>query len=210
MRKYNRIDQWLEAAGNLLYASTGKHVPVRPMPGGELPDSLSEKQKQLSGQLMRINHAGELAAQGLYHGQMIFARDEETLQRFRESAEEEKEHLAWCEQRLDELATRPSRLSFFWHFGSLVIGMAVSLSSDRANFGFVRETEMQVVEHLESHLRQIPKNDVVTRKVLQQMRDDEKQHAGMAERAGALELSPLTKVLMKAAAKAMTVTARYL
>ncbi len=209
MRKYSRTDLWLEAVGNLLYVNAGKHDSERPMPGSGLPDTLSEKQKKFSGQLMRINHAGELAAQGLYYGQMVFARGEETLNQLRESAEEEKEHLAWCEQRLAELVTRPSRLSFFWHSGSLLIGMLVSFSSDRTNFGFVRETEIQVAEHLESHLGQIPRNDVVTREILRQMCDDEKKHAGMAERAGALEVPLLIRTLMKAAAKVMTVTARH-
>jgi len=53
---------------------------VRPVPGGSdrAPDPLPDAERRASAALMRVNHAGELVAQALYHGQAFVARSAAT------------------------------------------------------------------------------------------------------------------------------------
>jgi ubiquinone biosynthesis monooxygenase Coq7 len=159
---------------------------------------------------MRINHAGEIAAQGLYHGQALAARDPAVRQMLLEAGREETDHLAWCEARLAELGDRASRLDPLWYVGSFAIGLAAGLVSDRASLGFVSETEAQVEKHLEGHLERLPARDARSRAILAQMRDDEVQHGQQARDAGGAALPEPVKQLMKLTGRVMTSTARVL
>jgi ubiquinone biosynthesis monooxygenase Coq7 len=159
---------------------------------------------------MRVNHAGEVAAQGLYHGQALVARDPATRNLLEQSAREEADHLAWCETRLTELGSRPSLLQPLWYVGSFAIGVAAGLSSDPVSLGFVAETERQVERHLDSHLEQLPVDDQRSRDILAAMREDEQAHGEHAIASGAATLPAPIRRLMRAAAKVMTTTARWI
>lgn len=159
---------------------------------------------------MRVNHAGEIAAQGLYHGQALVARNPETRALLEGAAREETDHLAWCEQRLSELQDHPSRLDPLWYAGSFAIGAAAGLLGDRQSLGFVAETERQVERHLDGHLEQLPKSDARSRAILEQMRADEIAHGSLAQQAGGAELPRPVREIMRATAQFMTTTARWI
>jgi ubiquinone biosynthesis monooxygenase Coq7 len=175
------------------------------------PDSgLTEAEKRHAAGLMRVNHAGEIAAQGLYRGQAALSRSMVTRNFMQRAAGEEGDHLAWCEDRLRELDARPSLLNPIWYIGSFAMGAAAAALGDRLSLGFVTETERQVEGHLESHLDRLPANDQRSRQIVQQMKADEAAHAQAARAAGAVELpAPLT-TLMRYAARVMTGTAYWL
>jgi ubiquinone biosynthesis monooxygenase Coq7 len=177
----------------------------RPLPGGELPDcDLSAEERQHVNGLMRVNHCGEVCAQALYQGQALTSRDAEVRDSLRLAADEETEHLAWTEQRLTELDGRTSLLNPLWYLGSLTLGVAAGVLGDKWNLGFLAETERQVEAHLDSHLRELPANDVRSRAIVDQMRRDEIEHAKMAVGHGAAELPPPVRFAMRAMAKVMT------
>ncbi|MGI9222062.1 MAG: 2-polyprenyl-3-methyl-6-methoxy-1,4-benzoquinone monooxygenase [Woeseiaceae bacterium] len=157
--------------------------------------------------LMRVNHAGEIAAQGLYQGHAAVAREEHVSEQMRQSAEEEFDHLAWCEQRLTELDSKPSKLNPLWYAGSFAIGAASGLLGDKWSLGFIEETEKQVCEHLTSHLQRLPEDDARSRAIVTQMRDEEQEHGEKAAAAGAAELPRPVKDLMRLTSKVMTTTA---
>jgi ubiquinone biosynthesis monooxygenase Coq7 len=157
---------------------------------------------------MRVNHAGEIAAQGLYQGHAAVARDAGIEAQMNEAANEEYDHLAWCEQRLTELGESPSRLSPLWYGGAFAIGAASGLLGDKWSLGFIAETERQVVLHLEGHLAGLPENDARSRTIVGQMRDEEDGHGKAAIEAGAAELPDAVKRMMKLTARVMT-TAAY-
>jgi len=169
--------------------------------------TLDEHQQKHVAGLMRVNHAGEVAAQGLYEGQSLTARLPEVRDKMERAAYEENDHLAWCEQRVEELGQHKSRLSPVWYFGSLAIGAVAGLAGDRWSLGFVAETERQVVRHLDEHLQQLPSQDQRSRAILEQMRADEQQHATTALEAGGAELPDPVKKLMGLMSKVMTKTA---
>ncbi len=170
-------------------------------------DELDERQRAHAAGLMRVNHAGEVAAQGLYQGHAAVARDRSIEEQMQKAADEEFDHLAWCEQRLDELGEKPSRLSPVWFGGAFAIGALSGIFGDKWSLGFIAETERQVCEHLDGHLDKLPENDARSRKIVATMRDEEAAHGENAIAAGAAELPMVVKTLMQATAKLMTTTA---
>jgi 3-demethoxyubiquinol 3-hydroxylase len=202
-------DRLIGAADRALRALFTPAPASRPVPGPP-PAALEEPQRREVAALMRINHAGEIAAQGLYHGQALAARDPQVRRMLLDAGQEETDHLAWCEARLAELGDRTSRLDPLWYAGSFAIGLLAGVVSDRASLGFVSETERQVENHLDGHLDRLPAADARSRAILTQMRDDEVQHGQQARDAGGIELPWPVKSLMKLTGRVMTTTARIL
>ena len=171
---------------------------------------LSAEEKQEAARLMRVNHCGEICAQALYQGQALFSRDAGVRESLQESAEEEVDHLAWTAQRIEELGGRQSFLNPLWYGGSLAIGAAAALVSDKVSLGFVAETERQVSAHLLSHLDKLPPQDEKSRAIVAQMDEDERQHATKAVEMGGVELPPPLKGAMHLLGRVMTRTSYWL
>ena len=169
-------------------------------------EGLSNEERQESANLMRVNHAGEVAAQGLYHGQALFAAHDGTRRLLDQAAREEADHLAWCAERLQALGSRPSVLSPLWYAGSFAIGAAAALGGDKLSLGFVSETERQVEGHIDSHLKRMPRSDRDSRAILEAMRADEVAHGAAARAAGGADLPAPLQTLMRATARIMTET----
>jgi len=183
------------------------NVPNRPYPAERVQEpeaELDETERREAAALMRVNHAGEIAAQALYHGQALTARNEAVRAQFMAAAREETDHLAWCERRVRELGSRTSLLAPLWYAGSFAIGAFAGLAGDRRSLGFVEETEAQVVEHLDSHLRRLPERDERSRTILAQMQADEARHGAEARDAGATLPPSAIRVLMRRTARFMT------
>jgi len=169
--------------------------------------TLSETERAHAAGLMRVNHVGEVCAQALYQSQKLLARDSHIQEMLNHSAQEEMDHLAWCEARVKELGSHTSYLNPFWYAGSFVIGLMAGLAGDKWSLGFVAETEKQVENHLQSHLETLPENDQQSRAIVQQMRLDEIEHGKDAIDAGGVVLPPVIQKLMEASSKLMTSTA---
>jgi ubiquinone biosynthesis monooxygenase Coq7 len=167
-------------------------------------DELSAAEKAESMRLMRVNHAGEVAAQALYQGQALGARRDTVRARMEQAAEEENDHLDWCEQRITELGGRTSYLNPVWYLGSFAIGAAAGMAGDKWSLGFVAETEKQVVRHLDGHLQRLAAGDAKSRAIIEQMKIDEAQHGAAARRAGGAELPQPVRQLMGFASRVMT------
>ena len=199
------IDRLIVTFDNGLRTLFGPAVTTRPVPGAELPESeMAEAQRQHAAALMRVNHTGEVCAQALYQGQALTARSSRAQAALERAAQEETEHLAWTQRRIDDLGGRKSLLNPLWYAGSFAIGAAAGLLGDRWNLGFLAETERQVVEHLDSHLQRLPAEDRRSRAIVEEMRLDESRHATTAPVHGAAELPLPARMLMRAASKVMT------
>jgi 3-demethoxyubiquinol 3-hydroxylase len=181
-----------------------RHLSLPPDP----PLSAPEK-RHIAG-LIRVDHAGEVAAQGLYRGQALLSRSASTRELLERAAREEGDHLAWCEGRLAELGDRPSYLTPLWYLGSLAIGAMAGALGDELSLGFVSETERQVEGHLATHLKRLPVADVRSRQILEQMRSDELAHGQAARTQGGSELPPPLPWLMRSVARVMTGTAYWI
>jgi ubiquinone biosynthesis monooxygenase Coq7 len=203
----DRLITELDRALRTLAAPARSH---RPVPGAELPEPvLDEAQRRQVGALMRINHVGEICAQALYQGQALTSRDPSVRGALRHAAIEETEHLCWTEGRIAELGGRTSLLNPLWYGGALLMGVSAGLIGDKWNLGFLAETEKQVEAHLQSHIDRLPPADQKSWRILDQMRQDEQEHARTAERLGAAELPAFVRIAMRSASRVMTGLAYY-
>jgi ubiquinone biosynthesis monooxygenase Coq7 len=184
---------------------------ARAVPGKDIKEGeLSESEIRLSAALMRVNHSGEICAQSLYEGQALTARNASVQRALQKAAIEETEHLAWTEQRIEELGGRKSLLNPLWYSGSLILGALAGLLGDKWNLGFLAETENQVERHLEQHQQRMPRQDYKSHAILEQMKSDEAAHATTAITHGAAELPQPLRLVMRLASKVMTTTAFWL
>ncbi len=171
---------------------------------------LTDAQRKEAAALMRVNHVGEVCAQALYDAQAIGTRDPHLRHVFRKAADEEIDHLAWTQQRIEELGGRTSLLNPVWHAGAFTIGLAAAAFGDRVSLGFMSETERQVEAHLQSHLDRLPDGDQASRSVVAAMKDDEARHADNADTLGGIALPWFARTAMRLAARVMTRTAHHI
>lgn len=177
----------------------------RPHPAESIDEgNLTAVERDRSMRLMRVNHAGEVAAQALYHGQALTAKLDDVRDAMEHAAQEENDHLAWCAQRIDELGGQPSRLQPLWYAGSFAIGATAGLLGDKWSLGFVAETERQVVNHLKSHEKQLPRKDQRSRAIIGKMKSDEEEHGQAALDAGGVKFPAPVQQGMTAMSKVMT------
>jgi len=189
-----------------------KAASRRPYPDAGLPDAdLNEAEKRHAAGLMRVNHSGEVCAQALYAGQALTARNPEAQRALLEAADEETEHLAWCEKRLDELGSHKSFLNPLWYAGSFALGALAGALGDKWSLGFLAETERQVEGHLDSHLigqsGSLPEQDAKSRAIVEQMKSDEAKHADTAIAHGGAPLPAPVRGAMQLTSKLLTLAA---
>ncbi len=209
MRVFSPFDTFInEVDQSLRTIFTSAPTTERPYPAEDITEltPLTDEERKISARLMRINHAGEIAAQGLYRGQALTAKREDIRQQMERSAMEENDHLNWCETRIKALNSHKSYLNPVWYWGSFSIGALAGVVGDKWSLGFVKETEDQVVRHLDSHLSQLPANDLPDMIILKKMKEDEQHHADIAVKAGGEKLPwPIRKITMPLTSKVMTV-----
>lgn len=211
-RNYTPADKLLmqvNSALRTLLPFSGTPYRVSPANPYIEPDLSEQESKHVAG-LMRINHTGEVCAQALYQGQALTAKLPEVREAMEKAAEEEIDHLAWCEERVRELGGRPSVLNPLFYGLSFGMGATAGLISDRLSLGFVAAVEDQVCKHLDEHLGQLPIADEKSRAILEQMRVDEEKHSTTAIAAGGFKFPKPVKLGMTLLSKAMTKTTYYI
>lgn len=212
-RRLNPFDQLLASADRALRTLVAEPQATRPYPARRpAADStpLSDRDRREAAALMRVNHVGEVCAQALYDAQALATRSPELRAVFEHAAQEEADHLAWTQQRISELGGRTSIVNPVWYLGAFAIGLAAAKLGDRTSLGFMAETERQVELHLQGHLDRLPESDLVSRAIVEQMKNEEGQHAEAAVLGGATTLPMPARWAMRLAARVMTKTAHYL
>ena len=201
------LDRLFIAADNALRTVSGAVAPARATPGSRDDSPGAPVERRHVAGLMRVDHAGEICAQALYAGQSLVARDERVREALEHAGAEERDHLAWCAERLRELDSHPSLLSPLWYAGSFALGVVSGAAGDRWSMGFLVETERQVEKHLDGHLDSLPPGDARSRAILERMREDEIGHAATGRSLGGEELPLPIRGAMRLFAKVMTTTA---
>ncbi len=203
-RRFDSVDQVLGGIDRIIKNLTVPPRASRKVPGSAAAEALPPPERAESIRLMRVNHSGEVAAQALYQGQALTARDAEVKSSMQRAAAEEMDHLAWCEQRLSELRGRASLLNPLWYFGSLGLGAFAGALGDRASLSFIAETEKQVESHLRDHLDRLSAKDLRSRAILEQMTHDEMQHGAKAASMGGTSVPKSVALAMRALSRLMT------
>ncbi|BCL76159.1 2-nonaprenyl-3-methyl-6-methoxy-1,4-benzoquinol hydroxylase [Jeongeupia sp. HS-3] len=200
-----KLDTLVAEFDTVLRTLAAPATSARAHPDAHIDDTdFDEAEKRHAAGLMRVNHSGEICAQALYQGQALTARDPANREALRHAAQEEVEHLAWTERRIEELGSHKSVLNPLLYAGSLAIGVTAGVIGDKWNLGFLAETERQVGAHLQSHLQTLPVQDAKSRAIVEQMYRDEMGHADIAVELGAAELPLPLKALMGVTSKLMT------
>jgi 3-demethoxyubiquinol 3-hydroxylase len=203
-RRLGSFDQVLGEIDRIIKSLTVPPRAFRSVPGSAVAEALPDADRVESVRLMRVNHSGEVAAQALYQGQALTARDAQVKSSMRQAAAEEMDHLAWCEQRLGELQGRASVLNPLWYFGSLALGCFAGALGDRASLSFIAETEKQVESHLRDHLDRLSAKDLRSRAIVEQMTHDEMQHGANAASMGGKPVPKSVASAMRAMSRLMT------
>ena len=205
-RQLTVVDRLLVEADSMLRTLSRRGATAaRPSPAeGHSDAPMTEPQRKHAAGLMRVNHTGEVCAQALYQGQALTARSAGTREEMEQAAQEEIDHLVWCEERLEQLGSRPSALNPLWYGVSLALGATAGAISDRVSLGFVHATEERVASHLRAHLKSLPGDDRKSRLILQQMLEDEERHGENALKAGGQEFPRPVKDTMTQLSKVMT------
>lgn len=208
---HHPLDRLIVGADRALRVLAGVAAASRPSPAAQVPEVGMERAEQRhSAGLMRVNHVGEVCAQGLYQAQARFAKTALMRAQFVQAGKEEEDHLAWTAERLSELGSRPSLLNPLWYAGAYALGSVAARLGDARSLGFVVETERQVEAHLADHLQQLPAQDGRSRAIVEQMRLDEMAHGAAAQALGASGTPAPVKALMTLMSKVMTATAYYI
>ena len=205
-RRLSLIDRLISEAESVVRTITSRgHTAGRPSPSaGAAETELSERDRRHVAGLMRVNHTGEVCAQALYQGQALTARLPTVREEMQQAADEEVDHLVWCEERLRELGSHTSLLNPLWYGLSFGLGAVAGAIGDEVSLGFVAATEERVCNHLRDHLEQLPEEDSKSRRILQQMLEDEQRHGENALSAGGTDFPRPVKDAMTAMSRLMT------
>ena len=200
------LDLIINEFDKALKVLTVETTSERPRPDKNFKNSydLTPQEKKMHSKFMRVNHSGEICAQALYRGQLFFNKNNKIQKQLEKAANEELDHLAWCQSRIKELDGRISYLNPILYLGSFTIGSIASIIDEKYNLGFLSETEKQVSSHLENHLSKISSKDKKTIAIIKQMKKEEEKHEASARSMGAKELPNLIQKVMRFTSKIMT------
>lgn len=211
MRQYTGVDKLIHSFDQALRSLVpGTTSSQRENPAKRVETQLTVSDARHVAGLMRVNHSGEVCAQALYHGQALTAKLPNVRREMEQAAIEEQDHLAWCEDRLQELDSHTSLLNPVWYGLSFGMGAIAGIAGDKYSLGFVAETERQVSMHLQHHINQLPAQDERSRRILEQMNEDELHHRDTALAAGGVDLPLPVKIAMTGISKLMTKTSYYI
>ena len=155
-------------------------VPPRPGPGG---------QAARLAQILRVDHAGELAAVHIYRGQRAVlergARRSAIGARLGRMEDQEARHLARFEVLLNETRTRPTLLAPVWRGAAFALGVGTALLSEKAAHACTDAVESVIEEHYAGQIAELENQDPALAAELSGFRDDELAHQHEAIEAGA-------------------------
>ena len=173
-------------------------------------EALSESETRLSKRIMRVNHMGEVCAQGLYRGQAAFTDDVNMKEQLIIMCNEEREHLKICHGRLDELGANGSIFNGLWYLSSFALGALAGLTQERYGAGFIEETEKQVSHHLDDSIDKLPASDFRSKEMLSYIKVDEAKHEKTAIEMGSKDIPKVAKESMHLLSKIMKKITYYI
>lgn len=164
--------------------------------------ALSPADRRLVASMLRVDHAGEIAANTIYEAQADvfgFLGKQATKKLMLEMWDNERKHLASACAMLDEYNTRPSALTPVWALAGRILGGATALMGEKSAMACTEAVETVIGEHYDDqllHLEHIRETlsreyqgkqaeelkEILTllRNVLMEFRDDELEHLDTA------------------------------
>ena len=176
-----------------------KPAPARP--------GLGAAQSRL-GEILRVDHAGELGAVHIYRGQRaVFsrARDKQRITgKLAQMEAHEAVHLAAFDKLLTEHRVRPTLMAPLWRMAGFALGAGTALMGEKAAHACTAAVETVIEEHYAAQIAEVAEQRPALAADLTRFRNDELAHRDEAIAEGALETPgyPLLAGLIRAGCRA--------
>ena len=96
---------------------------------------------------LRVNHAGERAAQTIYKGQLAILKNHEQAAEIQHMMEQEQEHLDTFDTLLNDYKVRPSLFDPVWGVAGFILGATTAAMGPKAAMACTEAVETVIDEH---------------------------------------------------------------
>jgi ubiquinone biosynthesis monooxygenase Coq7 len=129
---------------------------------------------------LRVDHAGERAAQQIYRGQLAVLRDHSSGPEIQHMMEQEVEHLETFEDLLNERGVRPSMLDPLWGVAGYALGFVTAKMGPKAAMACTIAVEEVIGEHYAKQAEQLGEDESALHETISRFRDEELEHRDIA------------------------------
>lgn len=146
---------------------------------------LTKNQKEELASMLRVNQAGELAANAIYKGQiLVLGSNPSTKKLLKHMLEQEKVHLKVFDELISNNHVRPSALRSLWYSAGFALGAVTALISKEAAMTCTEAVETTIGHHYNEQIRKLvnmPPSQVERLiKIIETFRDEELEHLHIA------------------------------
>ena len=129
---------------------------------------------------IRVDHAGERAAQQIYRGQLVVLGQHEMGDEIRHMMEQEVEHLETCDTLINERKVRPSFLDPIWGAAGFALGVVTAAMGPKAAMACTIAVEEVIGEHYQKQAENLGSDEASLKKTIERFRDEELEHRDIA------------------------------
>ena len=148
--------------------------------------------KLIVNPIVRVDHAGELAADRIYAGQLaVLPKNHRLVPVIEQMWREEKQHLDQTERLLAKFQVQPTLLAPLCSLAGYALGAGTALMGEKAAMACTVAVEEVIGEHYNDQIKQLmadnPEANKELMETLQKMRDEEMEHHDTGVRNQGLE-----------------------
>ncbi|KDR73427.1 hypothetical protein GALMADRAFT_141922 [Galerina marginata CBS 339.88] len=151
------------------------------------PSDLTDLERETLDSALRVDQAGEIAANYIYKGQMaILGRDKRVGPLIQDMWEQEKKHLTVMDKLQVQHSIRPTVLSEVAKIAGFGLGAATALMGEEAAMACTEAVETVIGEHYDDQIKDLNSFSSkhpslpILKDVIQEFRDDELEHLDIA------------------------------
>ena len=129
---------------------------------------------------IRVDHAGERAAQQIYRGQLVVLGQHEMGDEIRHMMKQEVEHLETFDTLINERKVRPSFLDPVWGAAGFTLGLVTAAMGPKAAMACTIAVEEVIGEHYQKQAKNLGSDEASLKKTIERFRDEELEHRDIA------------------------------
>ena len=129
---------------------------------------------------LRVDHAGERAAQQIYKGQLAVLANHEMADEIRHMMDQEVEHLETFDSLLNERQVRPSLLDPLWGAAGFTLGVVTAAMGPKAAMACTIAVEEVIGEHYQKQADILGEDERKLKATVERFRDEELEHRDIA------------------------------
>lgn len=129
---------------------------------------------------LRVDHAGERAAQQIYKGQLAVLANHEMAGEIRHMMDQEVEHLETFDSLLNERQVRPSLLDPLWGAAGFTLGVVTAAMGPKAAMACTIAVEEVIGEHYQKQADILGEDEPALQATVERFRDEELEHRDIA------------------------------